>query len=153
MGALFSATTEGEEALAAATAETVIALMGVAAVHGKLVEFGISFDGVTAAAEPVQIELYRITANGTATGATEAKWDLASGVTAQITAHHSYTVEPTKTDRLACWEVHPQGGSLVIQYPLGREPTISNGSTSSGLAIVATAPAIVNVVAYVVWEE
>lgn len=152
MGAIFAITSEGEEALAAATAETVIAVMGVAATKAYLIEWGVSFDGITATAEPVMVELYQLTANGTATAATEVAWRRDS-VAAQATGHHSYTVEPTKGNRIACYQVHPQGGGLVIQYPLGREPLIADGSTAHGIGIVCTAPAIVNVCAYMVFEE
>lgn len=149
---LYTVTTEGEEALAAATAETLLELLGATTVKAVLVEFGVSFDGISPTAEPVTVELYQITATGTGTGAVEAKWDR-SGPTSQVTCKHSLTAEPTKGDRLAMWLVHPQGGSLVIQYPLGREPVICDGSAAQGLAIVATAPAIVNAQAYAVWQE
>jgi hypothetical protein len=149
---IYSATTEAEEALAAATAESAWSIMGATTVKAVLVEFGVSFDGVTAAAEPVVVELYQITAAGTGTGAAEAKWDRAAP-TAQCTVLHSLTAEPTKGDRLAMWVVHPQGGLLVVQYPLGREPVISDGSASQGLALTLTAPAVVNASSYLIWQE
>lgn len=149
---IYTVTTEGAETLAAATAETLIELMGVAAVKSVLCEFGVSFNGTSATAVPVLVELYQITASGTGTAATEVKWDR-SGPSAQVLTEHSVTVEPTKGDRLAAWYVHPQGGSLVIQYPLGREPVISDGATNQGLALVCTAPAQVDAVAYAVWSE
>ena len=51
MASLFSATTEGEEALTAATTETVIALIGATQVKAKIVEFGVSFDSTSATAD------------------------------------------------------------------------------------------------------
>lgn len=149
---VYSATTEAEEALAAATAETLLLLLGATTVKATLVEWGVSFDGVTSGNAPVVVELYQITANGTATAATEVSWDR-SAKTAEVSAHHSFTAEPTKGSRLAMYEVHPQGGSLVIQYPLGREPVICDGSASQGIAIVVTAPDAVNASAYAVWHE
>lgn len=149
---LYSVTTEGEETTNA-NPETLLAVLGATTVKARLVEWGVSFDGTTATDAPVIVNLYQVTTSGTSTGATEAKWDR-SGPTAQCTAHHSFTVEPTKGDRLAQYEVHPQGGGLIVQYPLGREPVISDASTGQGIAIVVeTALSSLNAVAYMVWEE
>lgn len=152
MGSVYSITTEGEEALAAATAETVLALIGSTVVKGKVIEWGVSFDGTSATAEPVRVRVLRLTADdGTrTTTVTEAKWDPDSP-DANCVGRHSFTAEPTKGDVLKDYEIHPQGG-IAIQYPLGREITLDN-STSAGVAIECTAPATVNVVGYLVWEE
>lgn len=153
MASIFSATTEGEEALTAATAETVIALIGATAVKAKIIEWGVAFDSTSATAEPVQVRIIRTTADdGTATAATEVQWSDPDNPTANCAAKHSYTAEPTKAAQpLFHTEVHPQG-SIIIQYPLGREIGLDN-STSAGVAIECTAPAGVNAVAYIVWEE
>ena len=153
MASVYSATSEAEEALAAATAETVIALIGSAAVKAKIVEFGISFDSTSATAEPVRVRMVRTTADdGTSTGATEVQFSDPDNPTPNCAAKHSYSVEPTKaTNAMSEWQVHPQSG-IVIQYPLGREPGLDN-SASAGIAWEVTAPAVVNCSAYVVWEE
>lgn len=153
MASVFSATTEAEEALAAATAETVIALIGATQVKAKIVEFGVSFDGTSATAEPVRIRMVRTTADdGTSTAATEVQFSDPDNPTPNCAAKHSYTAEPTKASQaMAEWQVHPQAG-LVMQYPLGREPGLDN-TTSNGIAIEVTAPAVVNCSAYIIWEE
>lgn len=150
MASVYSVTTEGEEALAAATAETVVQLTGAAGVKAKLVEWGISFDGTSATAAPVVVRLLRQTTAGTASAATEVKWD-PDAPTANVTSFHSFSAEPTAGEVLATYNVHPQTG-IVVQYPYGREPTIDN-ATSSRLGLEVTAPAIVNATAYIVWEE
>lgn len=151
MPAVYSATTEGEEALAAATAETLLALIGATTTKAKLIEWGVSFDGTSSTAAPVVVRLVRATVDGTGTAATEKPWD-PDAPTAAVQAKHSYTAEPTKESQaLIEVEVHPQGG-VSFQYPLGREPIIDN-ATGSILCIEATAPAIVNALAYMVWEE
>lgn len=152
MASVYSATTEGEEALAAATAETVICLVGSTAVKAKIIEWGVTFDGVSATAEPVRVRLLRTTADdGTSSAATEVAWD-PDNPTANCVAKHSYSAEPTKASTaLAEYEVPPTSG-MVLQYPLGREPTLDN-SASAGFAIECTAPATVNVEAVLVWEE
>lgn len=150
MASVYSVTTEGEEALGAATAETILQLRGVAAVKAKVIEWGVAFDGVSATAEPVRIRVLRQTSTGTATAATEVPWD-PDNPTANVISFHSFTAEPTAGSVLVDTEVHPQSG-IIVQYPLGREITIDNATTSK-LGIECTAPAAVNVVGYIVWEE
>lgn len=150
MGSVYSATTEAEEALAAATAETVLQLRGATAVKARLIEWGVSFDGVSATEQPVRIRLLRQTTDGTGTGATEVAWD-PDAPTANCAALHTFSAEPTAGDVLAEYNVHPQTG-IVVQYPLGREPVLDNATTSR-LGIECNAPAAVNASAYIVWEE
>lgn len=151
MASVYSATTEGEEALAAATAETVLCLIGSTMVKARVIEWGVCFDGTSATAEPVRVRLVRTTADdGTSSAATEKAWD-PDNPTANVVAKHSYTAEPTKeSTALAEYEVPPTSG-MVLQYPLGREIVLDN-SASAGFAIECTAPATVNCAAYVVWE-
>ncbi len=152
MASVYSATTEGEEALAAATAETVLAIHSTAAIKPRIVEWGIFFDGTSATAEPVRVRLVRMTADdGTNAACTENAWD-PDNPTANCTVKKDYSVEGTKSSTaLAEYEVPPTSG-MVMQYPLGRE-IVLDSATTSGLAIECTAPAIVNCQAYVVWEE
>jgi hypothetical protein len=151
MASIYSVTTEGEEALAAATLETLVQLRGGTAVKAKVVKWSVSFDGVSATEAPVVVRLIRQTTDGTGTGATEVAWD-PDNPTSNITSFHSFSAEPTPGEVLETYEVHPQGGCLIVEYPPGREPTVDN-ATSSRIAIDATAPAAVNAVAYLVWEE
>lgn len=149
MASVYSATTETEEALTTAL-ETVLQLRGATAVKAKVIEWGIAFDSISATAEPVRVRLLRQTTDGTATGATEVAWD-PGNPTANCTAFHTFTAEPTPGEVLMETHVHPQAG-LIIQYPLGREPTLGNAATSR-IAIDVLAPAAVNCTAYLVWEE
>lgn len=149
---IYSATTEGEETTNV-NPETLLAVLGSTTTKSKLIEWGVAFDGVLSTEAPVIVNLYQITSAGTSTGAVEVPWDR-SAVVAQCTAFHSFTVEPTKGNRIACYELHPQGDRHVMQYPLGREPVISDGSAAQGIAIVVeTALTTLNAVAYMVWEE
>jgi hypothetical protein len=146
----YSATTEGEEALAAATAETVLQVRGATVTKGRLKAWGVSFDGTSVTAEPVRVRLLRQTTDGTGTGATEAKND-PDDPAANITAFHSFTAEPTAGDVLEDREIHPQGG-YDHQYPHGEEKVI-DADAASRIGIEVTAPAVVNCVAYIQWEE
>jgi len=148
--AIFSVTTEGEEGITT-SAETLVQLRGTTAKKARIVKWGVSFDGVDAAAAPVQVELAFQTTDGTGTGATEVPWDPDDGV-ATVTGFHSFSAEPTKGGVLEHHEVHPQGGGLVIEYPPGREPQLQK-LTTSRIGVIVTAGAAVNAVAYIVWEE
>lgn len=151
MASIYSTTTEGERALTAATAKTLITLIGATAVKARIVELGIAFDSTSSSAEPVRVRLVRATADGTGTAATVKAWD-PDNPTASATSKYNYSAEPTKESQALCeWQVHPQAG-IVVQYPLGREPVLDNATTSI-LCLEATAPAAVNSSAYLVWEE
>lgn len=152
MASVYSATAEAEEALAAATAETVIALIGSTATKARVIEWGVCFDGTSATAEPVRVRLVRTTADdGTSTGAVEKAWD-PDNPTANCAAKHSYSAEPTKESQALAEFNVPATSGMVLQYPLGREIVVDN-SASTGLAIECTAPATVNAACYIVWEE
>jgi len=149
---IYSATSEGENGLVAATQEGVLWLMGVASNDAQLIEWGVSFDGVSPTAEPVRVGLFRMTNAGTTPTATvEMNWN-PDGPAATLIAAKGFATPPTFTAQpLVEYEVHPQAG-IMVQYPLGREPWITN-ATTDGLGILCTSPATVNAIAYMVWEE
>ena len=153
MPSVYSITTEGEEALAAATAETVLQLVASTAVSPKIVEWGLSFDSTSATAQPVVVRLLwqTSTSEGGASAATEVAWDRRTAQGAKAVGRHTFTSESTAPTCFATYNVHPQAG-IVVQYPLGREPVLDN-STLSRFGIECTAPAVVNVVGYLAWEE
>ena len=138
-----------EEALAAATAETLIQLVAASNHRVKVLRWGVFFDGTSATAEPVQIRLLRQTTAGTASSLTPVKLDDSIGETLQTTAQQDFTAEPTAGDVLESYEIHPQQGIMVI-YPLGQEPIIGGGDR---MGIEVTAPATVNARSFIVFEE
>lgn len=136
-------------ALTAATTKTLLQVVAGSTKRLKLVEFGVSFDGVTASAVPVDVDLLRQTSAGTASAATVVKLDEAEPA-AIFTAQATVTAEPTAGDVLASWQVTPNGGVLVVQYAEGREPVVA---ASGRLAIRALAAAGVNVSVYAIVAE
>lgn len=152
MASVYSSTTEGEEALAAATAETVVRVGGATTVKAKIVEWGLAFDGTSATAEPVLVRLRRMSSDGTSSSATKALVTDPDQPSANCSSANSFTAEPTKSDILVEIELHPQGDRHVDKFPLGREPGLDNATTSC-IGIEVTAPAVVNVVGYIMWEE
>lgn len=138
-----------EEALAAATEETVIQLVAPANHRVKVLAFGIFFDGTSVTAEPAQVELARQTTAGTASSLTPVQRDNSLAETLQVSAQQDFTAEPTKGDILESREVHPQSG-FEVWYPLGQEPIIGGGDR---LGLIVTAPATVNCRAWICFEE
>lgn len=149
MTALIGSVQIAEEALAAATAETIMQLVAPANHRVKLLRWGVFFDGTSVTAEPVQIRLLRQTTAGTASALTPVKMDDSVAETIQTSAQHDFTAEPTAGDVLESYNVHPQQGIAMI-YPLGQEPIIGGGDR---LGIECNAPAAVNCRAYMVFEE
>lgn len=149
--ATYTVESNGDIALSAATAKSVLSVICAANSPVKIVEIGVSFDGISSVAEPVTVELCSSTeaGAGTATSHTIAQ---TGGVprTAQASAKRNFSAEPTTLTVLKRWLVHPQTG-MVLQFPLGREPMQT--TTSDALVLRCTAPAAVNVQAYLEFEE
>lgn len=146
MGApLYSIVTGGAVALSAATAKTVLGAKAHANSGLLLKEAFVSFDGITAAAVPVLVELVYATfaTNAPGTASTSVTPAQLSGrvLTAGFTAGKTWTTEPTVLTVLKEVLIHPSAG-IVYQIPLGDEPDTALGE---GLAIRVTAPATVNV--------
>jgi hypothetical protein len=121
--------------------------------HGlALTEAAVSFDGITASAVPVYMELCVSTQAGAGTGGTAPTIQQVRGAAtggSPPTATGSHTVEPTVLVRVRSWYVSPNGGLFVYPLPLGRE--IECGSTTGtqrGIAMRSTPPAAVNLQAY-----
>lgn len=151
MAAGYSAETNGDVALTAATAKTVLAIINAANSLIRITEFGVSFDGTSATAEPVTVELCSST-QGTAGTNTAHTIVQSRGATRTVqgTAARNYTAEATTLTVLKRWLVHPQTG-IVIQSPLGRE--VEQTVTADALMLRCTAPATLNAQAYFEFEE
>lgn len=151
MSAGYTVETTGDIALTAATAKTILSVINAANSLIRLVEIGVSFDGVSGTAEPVTVELCSSTqaTAGTSTSQTPVQCRGPTR-TVQATGARNYTAEPTVLTVLKRWLVHPQTG-MVIQFPLGREP--EQTVTADALCIRCTAPATVNAAGYIEFEE
>jgi hypothetical protein len=151
----FSITGEAEEALAAATAETVLLLAGHASVWARIREMSLAFDGTSATAAPVEIKVKRgnSASQGTSTAATEEKW-LPDSPGALATGFHSFTAEPTYTGQpLMHQNIHPQGGLWVWKAIDDADSIWLDNDANSFIGIEVTAPAVVNVAAWLSWIE
>lgn len=122
--------------------------------HGlSLVEFGISFNGVTASDVPATVELCQSTQVGAGTSAGSVPTVVqvrgrSTGGSAP-TAGHNYTAEPTALTVIRQWYVSPNGGVLVYPVPLGREVECdSSAGTIKALCLRVNTTATVSVLAY-----
>lgn len=152
MATRYTVETNGDIALTAATAKTIMNWISGANAVSRVVELSVSFDGTSATAEPVTVELCSSTqaTAGTSTSHTIAQTGGPTR-TAQGTAQRNYTAEPTVLTVWKRWLIRPDGGALLVQFPLGREP--EQTVTADGLAVRCTAPANVNVQGYMEVEE
>lgn len=161
MGMIYSAVVSNEP-LAAATGECLIMLTGASAVRGRIIEYGVAFDGISSIAEPVDVSLRRFTSAGTASKLTASKWDTVQPARSgsvgspevEIFATGTFTSQPSlgsPADVLHQTMVHPQGVPFAWAFPLGREPVIDDAVERIGLYVVSAA--IVNASAWITWEE
>lgn len=142
----------GDIALSAATAKTILNVINAANSLIRITELSVSFDGVTATAEPVTVELCSSTQAGAGTSTAHTIVQVRGPTrTVQATGARNYTAEPTTLTVLKRWLVPAFNGLLLVQFPLGREP--EQVTTADGLCIRCTAPATVNVQGYIEFEE
>lgn len=147
-GNRFKISTEGTEvALTAATAKTVLGVNAAANIRLKLKRWGVYFDGTSATAEPVVVQLLRHTTAGTSTAVTPR--NINQSETVQATAGKNYSAEPTAGDILENKEVHPQQGYESVYSGDGEIQVAGSGR----LSIKCTAPAGVNCLAEMEFEE
>lgn len=148
-------------ALSAATAKTVWYVNGGSAKVASFCEFAIAFDGVTAANVPALVEMvYGTKASNSTPGTGSTSFTpvqvrgWGSGAAAAAAAN-ACSSEPTVLTVTRTWLVSPNGGLLLVQFPLSREPTTLTTASTSGLQIGlrANAPNAVNIRSYAEIEE
>jgi hypothetical protein len=135
-------------ALSAATAKTVLSVIAPAQFGVDLTKFRIGFDGVTASAVPVVVELVSFTTDGTGTSGTVSQV-YGRSITAGFTTKYNYTAEPTTATLIDRFTLTPNGGTIIYDFPLGTSP---DTAVSNLIALRCTAPAAVNVNA-TMWFE
>lgn len=150
----YSCTTEGAVALAAATAKSVIGVASTADFGTDLKKYRVGFDGVTASAVPVLVELcyatFATNGPGTNSTATTVRQEYGRVLTAGFTTATNWTTEPTVLTVIESYLLTPNGGTILYDYPLGDTP---DSAFSQGFVVRCTAPAIVNVRASLVFER
>jgi hypothetical protein len=146
----YSASTAAPVALVAATAKTVLSVIAPAQFGVDLKKYRIGFDGVTASAVPVLIEVVSFTTDGTGSAATGPNQAYGRTITPGFSTKYNYTVEPTTVTVLDHYTMTPNGGLIVYDFPLGDTP---DTAVSNLMALRLTAPAAVNVQATMFFER
>jgi FlaG/FlaF family flagellin (archaellin) len=141
----YTAVCNADVALAAATKEGIIGVRSGSTFGLVLVEFSISFDGITPTNEPVTVSVdeWDGATAGTSTAVTPVQLR-GQDITHGLTCARDFTAQPTVLVTIKEYLVHPQTG-IVVQFPLGREP---ESLESQGWLISGTAPAVVNARGY-----
>lgn len=142
-------TSSGEESIVAATAETVLQVVAAANHRVKITEYTVSFKGTSATDGPVFVQIRKQTTAGTSSAGTMVKEDTSVDETLQTTSRIDFTAEPTQSDIIDEFEVHPQTGTKVF-LPLGQEILVAGGGR---VGFTLTAPQNQTAVVSVAGEE
>ena len=152
----YSIQTEGAVALSAATARTIIGAKAHANSGLQLKGFEVAFDGVTASAVPVLVEVMYSTwatnSPGTQSTSTTPRQAYGRVLTAGFTSAKAWVAanEPTALTNIKEFLLTPNAGLVMYQWPLGQEPDCA---LAEGFVIRCTAPAAVNVRATMLLER
>lgn len=135
--------------LVSATVKTPVAVWAAADFGIQLIKYRVSFDGITASDKPVLCRVFTSTNQGTGTGGTSTQ--IGGGITLAngCTAKYNFTVEPTGKTILDEFQVTPNGGLVIYDYPPGTEPTVA--ALNGGLGIDCLAPTSAVNVAVGLW--
>jgi hypothetical protein len=146
----FTLTAEGEIVLSANIPKTIMMLVAPANQRVQCDGFSVSFDGVSATAEPVHVELVRFTTGGTMTAATPVRKG-AGTETIQTTGFKNATAEPTAGDVLRRYNIHPQTGA---EYKYDPKEIEMPGGTRLGLrCTVPVGGSTINVTGFIDGQE
>jgi hypothetical protein len=142
----YSVQTGAAVSLTAATAKTILAVIAPAQFGVDLRRYEVAFDGVTASAVPVLVEICYSTfaSNSTpGTGNTTATVNQTAGrtITAGFTGFYASTSEPTVLTPIDSFTLTPNGGTVIRDYN-GQTP---DSAVSNGFVLRCTAPAAVGV--------
>ncbi len=144
-------TSEGEEAVASATVETLAQARGVTTGKYECVGAVVSFDlEQTTEQEVAFIEIGYQTTDGTATGATEVAAD-PDDPTPALTGFHSFSAEPTKGTVFAQRHVPLSGGTAEVYLAAG-DGNFLDSATTSRIGVWVTTSAACNAAAELVFE-
>lgn len=152
----YAASTGAAVALTAATAKSILGIKSHANFGLDLKKYRIGFDGISASAVPVLVELCYATfaTNSPGTNSTSVTPVQIYGraITVGATAARTWTAsnEPTVLTVIEEHLLTPNGGLEVYDFPLGDTP---DSAVSEGFVIRLNAPAAVNARATMVFER
>lgn len=145
-----SATNSTAVSLSAATAKTVIGVIGSATDTLALKRIRVSFNSVTATDAPALVEVGIITAAGTVGTAFTPVQMSGSPLASSASAGYNHSAEPTYNRIFESTYVPVNNGLMEWWYPLGEEPLCA---ISQGFAVRITAPQAQSVYASLIYSE
>jgi hypothetical protein len=135
MSRIIRITTEGEEAVSAATVETLLQFRGVTTLKLEVCELSISADYTTDATGIVSWLLGYQSTDGTGSGASEIPGD-PDDPTPAITGFTSFSAEPTPSSTVLESHFNCNGGEVYRYYAEGDGITLDNATSSRlGLSV------------------
>jgi hypothetical protein len=140
MGAAGYSAATGAAVATGTALKTILSVIAPAQFGINLKKVHLGFDGVTASAVPVLVELWSATTDGTGTAGT-VNQVYNRTITPGFTTKYNYTAEPTTLTLIDSWLLTPVGGTLFYDWPLGDTPDCA---VSNLFALRTTAPATVN---------
>lgn len=144
-----AATTSTTVALVAATAKTVLCVLGSAQDTISLKRVRVSFNSVTATDAPAIVEVGIITALGSYSGTTPVQI-VGSTLASSCTSGYNATAEPTYNRIFETTYVPVNNGLYDWYYSLGEEPSCDPGQ---GFGLRVTAPQNQNCFASLYYSE
>jgi len=148
-GTASAATNSTPVALSAGVAKSVLTVIAPAQFGVDLTKMRIGFDGVTASAVPVLVEMCDNTLATNSTPGTNNTTGVVTQVygrtiTAGFTSFFASTSEPTVINPYDRWTLTPNGGLVIYDWPLG---STHDTPVSAGVTLRCNAPAAVNAMA------
>lgn len=143
----FTARTEADIALTAATAKTIVQIKAAANQRVDVRSVSVTFKGTSPTETPILVELVHSSSSGTATGGTPRR-DSAGTETLQVTSQTNFTVEPATDYVMREWLFHPQGG-FMEKFSVGEIQV--EGGARVGLRV--TSPQTATCRGYISGEE
>ena len=143
-------------ALVPGAPKTVIMITPGASVAIRAIEWGLGFDGTTAANTPILVESFQWSGatQGTRSISTPDQSYGESTATTLASGFVNFTVEPTALTVIKEYLLTPNGGLVILQFPLGRETiTTTSLGTVKGFGLRCTAQQAVNVRGYIEYSE
>jgi len=141
-------------ALSAGVAKSILTVIAPAQFGIDMTKMRLGFDGVTASAVPVAVELCDNTlATNSTPGTNNTTGTVVQvygrSITAGFTSFFNSTAEPTVLSTFDRWTLTPNGGLVIYDWPLG---STHDTAVSAGITLRCNAPAAVNATS-TIWFE
>ena len=142
---------QNDEVATGTGTKTLIQLLAGTNHEIKITEISVTFRGIDNLQKPIRVQLVKQTDAGTMSAATEVKVERTNSATLDTSATITATGEPTTSDVLRDWLVHPQGG-VIYPVPDPEKFTVPGGERL-GLRTINSGGTDTNCCASIEWEE